>query len=122
MNRTLKLSCSSVYMFSSLKDDFNHCWADKKQALYTFFTGLKQRLVLLFNSKDLSTRFGFYLDQVYHVVLVALNQEAQKYKLVYQWLFPLSDSTNCVSLTKGESNLMFNSKVFTQHLALAIQL
>lgn len=60
------------------------------------------------------------IDQVYHVVLVALNQEAQIYKLVYQWLFPLSDSTNCVSLTKGESNLMCNSKVFTQHLALAI--
>ena len=47
------------------------------------------------------------------MVLVALNQEAQKYKLVYQWLFPLPDSTNCMSLTKGESNLMFNSKVFT---------
>lgn len=33
-------------------------------------------------------KFGFYLDKVYHVVLVALNKETEEYLLVYQWLFP----------------------------------
>lgn len=32
-------------------------------------------------------KFGFYLDKVNHVVLVALNKKMEEYTLVYQWLF-----------------------------------
>lgn len=61
--------------------------ADKKHVLYQLHR-FKILIVIALESQRPKYKFGFYLDQVYYVVLVAFNKEAEEHKLVYQGLFP----------------------------------